>query len=67
LLAENIGNRSIIQGSVFRAMNRLLNSVFQDAWRTRFTRVPSVRIILSGSTMNNGINTPMRVRIKKPT
>lgn len=61
-----MGKRSRIHGSSLRATKRLMNSVFQEGWRVRTTLVPSVRIILYGSTMKIGRTTPIRVRIKKP-
>ena len=61
-----MGNRSTIHGSSLRATKRLMNSVFQEGWRIRTTRVPSVRTILYGSTMKMGRTTPIRVRIKNP-
>lgn len=66
MLAKNIGKRRTIMGSVRRATQRPNISVFHDGCRAVVTFVPSVRIILFGSTIKKGIVTPIRVRTRKP-
>jgi len=51
-------------GSVLRASQREYSSVFQLGCRGVITLVPSERIILFGSVMRMGMNTPTAVRAR---
>jgi len=55
----------MIIGSVLRATHSPYISTFQDGWRGVVTLVPSVRIILFGSTIKSGMVAPIIVRMRK--